>query len=67
MDKNTLAHELAIKYTFENFDFKTDSPENLLKLYQETHDKIYTVLEDQESKRSEESLNEFLNSNTYNY
>lgn len=67
MDKNTLAHELAIKYTFENFDFKADSPEDLLKLYQETHDKIDTVLTEQETKLSEESLNEFLNSNTYNY
>ncbi|WP_195948125.1 hypothetical protein [Paraclostridium bifermentans] len=67
MDKNTLAHELAIKYTFENFDFKTDSPEDLLKLYQETHDKIDTVLTEQETKLSEESLNEFLDSNVYTF
>ncbi|CEN21130.1 hypothetical protein [Paraclostridium sordellii] len=56
MDKHTLTHELAIKYTFENFDFKNDSPENLLNLYQETHDKIYSVLKDQEKKFIEESM-----------
>ncbi|CEQ00308.1 Uncharacterised protein [[Clostridium] sordellii] len=67
MDKNTLAHELAIKYTFENFDFKTNSPEDLLKFYQETHDKIYNVLKDQDAKRSEESLNQVLNSKVYTY
>lgn len=67
MDKNTLAHELAIKYTFENFHFERNSPEDLLRFYQETHDRIYNVLKDQETKRSEESLNQVLNSKVYTY
>jgi hypothetical protein len=39
--------ELSKKYVFENFDFKNDSPQNLIKSFQETYNKIETVIEDQ--------------------
>lgn len=37
--------ELAKEYVFNNFDFKSKSPEDLAKLYKETYSKIKTVFE----------------------
>lgn len=51
MDNKVLAHELAKKYTFEKFDFQSGSPEDLLKLYQDTESKIYNTLTPDDPKK----------------
>ncbi|MPM10406.1 hypothetical protein SDC9_56738 [bioreactor metagenome] len=61
MDKKTVAHELAKKYTFENFDFKNGSPEQLLESYQKNEDIISTILDEQSSKAASESLDKWFN------
>ncbi|ABS35412.1 hypothetical protein [Clostridium botulinum] len=50
-----LIFELSKKYVFETFDFKSKSPEELLKYYQETSEKISKVIEDQNTKLAEEN------------
>lgn len=50
-----IVFELSKKYVFETFDFKTKSPEELLKYYQETSEKISKVIDDQNTKIAEES------------
>ena len=61
MDNKTLAYELAKKYTFEKFDFKNGTPEELLKFYQETENKIYNILNNQSADSSNIHLNDYLN------
>lgn len=48
--------ELSKKYVFENFDFKNDSPQGLIKSFQETYNKIEMVIEDQNNTIANESL-----------
>lgn len=43
-------HDLAKEYTFNNFDFKNSSPEELLKSYQETCCKLKALLSKQEAE-----------------
>lgn len=57
--QNQLIVDLAKKYTYETFDFKNKSPQDLLKEYQETFNKISKVVEEQNSKTLTESI-EFL-------
>lgn len=47
--------DLSKKYVFETFDFKGKSPEELLKYYQETSEKISKVIDDQNAKLAEEN------------
>lgn len=61
MDNKTVSFELAKKYTFETFDFKNGTPEELLKLYQDTEDKIYNILEEQTSEALNSNLKDWLN------
>lgn len=42
--------DLAKKYTFETFDFKNKSPEDLLKAYQETFEKMENLIDEQNSE-----------------
>ncbi|GEM_PF-4708262 len=55
-----LIYDLAKKYTFENFDFKSNSPEELLIQFQETSTKIQNLIENQNSKIAEENLKLFM-------
>lgn len=64
MDNKTLSYELAKKYTFENFDFKKGTPEELLEFYQKNEEIISNILEEQAEKIASESLNSWLNSNS---
>lgn len=59
MSNEDLSHELAIKYTFENFDFKNNSPKDLLMLYQDTKKEILDILDKQQQNLVEESINSF--------
>ena len=60
MDNKTLAYELAKKYTFENFDFKNGTPEELLEFYQENESIISDILDRQQSEIASETLNNWL-------
>lgn len=60
-EKSIIA-DLAKKYTFENFDFKNKTPEELILEFQNNFSKIEKVVDDQNSKIAEESLHLFLNS-----
>lgn len=62
MDNKTLAYELAKKYTFENFDFKHGTPQELLEFYQKNENIISNILDEQISKAVNENLNNWLNS-----
>lgn len=54
--QSKLTHELSIKYTFETFDFKGQSPEDLLKAYQDTSSRISKVIDAQNTKAVNESI-----------
>lgn len=56
MSSFNLRRELALKYSFETFDFKSNSPEDLVIYYQDIYNKIDTLITDQETKASEESI-----------
>ncbi|MBO0538535.1 hypothetical protein EXQ27_07705 [Clostridium botulinum] len=62
-----LIFELSKKYVFETFDFKSKSPEELLKYYQETSEKISKVIEEQNTKSAEESVEIFSAFNCQSY
>lgn len=57
MDNKTLAYELAKKYTFENFDFKNGTPEELLEFYQKNETIISDILDKQLSEIVSENFN----------
>ncbi len=57
MDNKTLAYELAKKYTFENFDFKNGTPEDLLEFYQKNETIISDILDKQLSEIVSENFN----------
>ncbi|MDU2106561.1 hypothetical protein [Clostridium sp.] len=57
MDNKTLAYELAKKYTFENFDFKNGTPEELLEFYQKNENIISDILDKQLSEIVSENFN----------
>lgn len=57
MDNKTLSYELAKKYTFENFDFKNGTPEELLAFYQKNENIISTMLENQNSNITNTTAN----------
>lgn len=63
MDNKAIAFELSKKYAFETFDFKNGTPEELLKLYQDTEHKIYAVLNEQKKSSTNSSLTTWLNNN----
>jgi len=54
-----IAFELSKKYAFENFNFKTNSPQGLLESFQEAYDKIEKVIEDQNTEITKKSLKAF--------
>ncbi|WP_373845075.1 hypothetical protein [Clostridium sp.] len=49
-----LIYNLSKEYVFRTFDFKNNTPENLIKSYQDTSAKIEEVLKEQYSKKAEE-------------
>lgn len=57
--KEQVVHDLTKEYTFNNFDFKNQSPEELLKLYQQTFEKINTVLKNQRTDMISKSVEMF--------
>ncbi|KAJ49188.1 6-pyruvoyl-tetrahydropterin synthase [Clostridium tetanomorphum] len=59
-----IVFELSKQYIFETFDFKNRSPEDLLKYYQETAEKISKVIEDQNAKFAKENIEMFSKLNT---
>jgi len=54
-----LIHDLSKKYVFETFDFKSKSPEELLKYYQEISETISKVIEDQNAEIAEHNAELF--------
>lgn len=62
MDNKTISFELAKKYAFEKFDFKNGTPEELLSLYKDAENTIYSILENESEKLLNESLKDWLES-----
>ncbi|WP_338631117.1 hypothetical protein [Clostridium baratii] len=58
--RQQLIHDLAKEYTFKNFDFKK-SPDELLMFYQETSDKLFSILEKQDAEIFNEISDSWLN------
>ncbi|WP_438335207.1 hypothetical protein ACIR03_02470 [Clostridium cochlearium] len=54
--QNEIVFELSKKYVFENFDFKNKSPEDLLKFYQETSERISKIIEEQNAEIANQSM-----------
>lgn len=54
--KFKIIHDLSKEYAFRRFDFTNESPEELLKDYQEASDRISKILDEQETKASEATL-----------
>lgn len=50
MDNSTIIFELAKKYTFENFDFKNKSIEDLFASYQENADKLNQIIKEKNAE-----------------
>jgi hypothetical protein len=48
-----LVYDLSKEYVFRTFDFKNNTPEDLIKSYQDTSAKIEEVLKEQDSKNDE--------------
>ena len=57
MDRKTLISELAKKYTFENFDFKNNSIEELLNSYDKNYSKLSEIVEKEENEIINSSRN----------
>lgn len=67
MKKEDLSHELTLKYTFENFNFKDSSPTDLLLMYQDTYSDIISVLDRQEEDLVKKSREQIINSRVYTF
>ncbi|MCB2297760.1 hypothetical protein [Clostridium tagluense] len=55
--------DLSKKYVFETFDFKNDSPQGLIKMFQEVSSKIEKVIEEQNNALVNDSVEIFYKSN----
>ena len=53
--RKQVIHDLAKEYTFKNFDFKK-SPEEFFIFYQETSNKLESILENQDNELHKEIL-----------
>lgn len=49
ISNHSAIHELTKEYVFNNFNFKSNSPEDLAKFYKETYSKIENILKETDS------------------
>lgn len=62
MNNNSKAHSLALQY-ISQFDYTEKTPEEYTSFYLDVYSKIYSTLDDHDSKLQNEALQAWLDTN----